>query len=784
MITVFKSITDVSAGFHRSLDWSLDRIRNGASKEAVSLIRIEEDKERRNELKKRLPSLCFSGKFKSRSIAGLVEHSGLICLDFDGYNSDVEMLANRETICANDYTLAAFISPSGKGLKVLVKIPADAETHKAAFDALAEVYKSDHFDHATSDVSRVCFESYDPELYYNSEALTFLDFHVEEDLGMSEDKTPTVVLKSENRIIESLVKWWTRKYGNSKGSRNTNLFKLAVAMNDYGVQKLEATAHLLKYQEADFKAGEIERVVESAYKNTAAHGIKQMSDSLAESQIKQMVRSGKAIDRIAKAMPQLSESELEYAVEVSNEEILVENYWNFTENGKIVVSPTKFRTHLIQAGYCKYFPTGNDGFIFAKIESNILREVSPAMIKDEILLELLDRDEIGSQPFDHIARNTGLFKAEFLNMLPTADIKMKRDTPCMCYLYYRNCAVEISKDGVKAIDYVDLDSYVWKDQIIDRDFNGLQEDGGQYEEFVNLIAEKDDEKIASFRSVIGYLLNSYKNSGNNRAVILNDAVISDVPQGGSGKGVFCTAITHIKRTSTLDGKAFSFDSSFPYQTVAPDSQVLVFDDIARNFKFERMFSLITEGINLERKNQQAIKIPVKDSPRIVLSTNYVVGGTGNSFARRKFEMELGTYFGENMTPLDHFGCMLFDDWDETEWARFDSFMIKCEMGYLETGLVQCSSNNLEMRKFVQSTSPAFAEWVGDPESISLNTQMNKAELFQSFQKEYYSDHKNTSQRKFVLWIKEWAQMKGYEVSEGKSYFRWIMVEKPEANTDF
>ena len=91
----------------------------------------------------------------------------------------------------------------------------------------------------------------------------------------------------------------------------------------------------------------------------------------------------------------------------------------------------------------------------------------------------------------------------------------------------------------------------------------------------------------------------------------------------------------------IDGKTFEFTKSFPYQTVSTDCQVLVFDDVKKNFSFESLFCVITEGIT-EYKGQDAIKIPVEHSPKILITTNYTIGGIGGSFERRKMEVEIST----------------------------------------------------------------------------------------------------------------------------------------------
>ena len=121
-----------------------------------------------------------------------------------------------------------------------------------------------------------------------------------------------------------------------------------------------------------------------------------------------------------------------------------------------------------------------------------------------------------------------------------------------------------------------------------------------------------------------------RNKMNNKAIILNDEVISDNPEGGTGKGLFIQGIKQLKKTSILDGKAFDDKKSFPYQTVSQDCTVLVFDDVKQNFNFESKFSLVTEGLTLERKNKDAIKLSVEESPKLVISTNYAIKGAGNS----------------------------------------------------------------------------------------------------------------------------------------------------------
>lgn len=146
MITIFKNIKETSTPFHRPVDFVLDRIKEGKHKELIRSIRKETDKSKRNILKKNLPAICFSGTFSKRSDDALIDHSGVICLDFDGYPSESSMLSFKEALTKDQFVLSAFISPSGNGLKVLIKIPKDADNHKRYFDALSNYFDSEYFD--------------------------------------------------------------------------------------------------------------------------------------------------------------------------------------------------------------------------------------------------------------------------------------------------------------------------------------------------------------------------------------------------------------------------------------------------------------------------------------------------------------------------------------------------------------------------------------------------------------------------------------------------------------
>ena len=789
-ITIFKNIKETSTPFYRDINIVLERIREGACKNLVKKIRLEKKKEERNELKKLLPAICFSGTFSKRADSSINEHSGFICLDFDGYNKTKEMLEEKEKLSKNKYVYSVFISPSGNGLKVLVKIPQDIDNHTNYFNSLEKHFKSPNFDKACKNISRVCYESYDPLIYVNENSSLW---DVIEDIEYKEvvayKDSPTIPITDENKIVEILVKWWEKKYPMIEGQRNQNIYVLAMAFNDYGVNESLASYILGQYSTEDFNMTEITRTIKSAYSHTQNFGTKYYEDEERVNQIKTKLRRGVTKKEVRSQLEDsnLDDQTIEAVLNRVEEENSFKQFWSKNDRGVIKIVHILFKTFLEDNGFYKYCPEGSKNYVFVRVTNNLIDHTSEKEIKDFILDHLLNLDD--TSIYNYFADHTRLFREEFLTLLSTIDIYFIEDTKDSAYLYYKNCAVQISKNEVKPIDYLDLGGYVWKDHVIDRNFNMCSLDDCVYKKFIANICGKKEERINSMESTIGFLLHAHKNLSYCPAVILNDELISDNPEGGTGKGIFMNALAQMKKVVTIDGKSFVFERSFAYQLVSADTQILVFDDVRKHFDFERLFSVVTEGLTLEKKNKDAIKIPFSKSPKIAITTNYAIKGAGNSFARRKWELELHQHYNKQHTPLDDFGKLMFGEWDDDEWCQFDNYMIGCLQNYLNKGLQKSKFVNLKIRQLSAETSHDFIEWCGLLDKEKPNTQLipetklNKHNLYIDFVEEYpdYAPKSKLtiSRTRFYKWLVSYAMFKeGTAPEEGRDASgRWIIIKK-------
>ena len=790
-VTIFKNIKETETPFFKEVSFILKRIKEGKSKNLIKEIRKEKDKTARNELKKNLPAICFSGQFNKRSDSSLLEHSGIMCLDFDGYKKQKDMLQDKEMFINNKFVLSVFVSPSGNGLKVLIKIPADAENHIKYFTSLKTEFDSTYFDTTSKNVSRVCYESYDPLLYYNPNSLIWDTIEEEEHEERSSYKDkPTIKITDENKIVEILVKWWTKRYPMAEGQRNHNVYILAMAFNDFGISKSLASFICNQYESKSFPKNEIETTINSAYGKTQNFATKYYEDTETIDEIKQKLKRGDSKKVIRRQLldTNVDEEVIEAVLEKAEEDDTAK-FWSKNEKGTIKVIPILFKKFLEDSGFYKYCPEGGKNYVFVKVTNNLIDHTSEKEIKDYILDKLYHYEDVSV--YNYFADQTRLFREEFLTLLSTIDIYFIADTKKSSYLYYKNCAVQITKDEVVSIDYVDLGGYVWKDHVIDRMYKECESNQCDYQTFISNVCGQKEKRKLSMESTIGFLMHGHKNLSYCPAVILNDEVISDNPEGGTGKGIFMNALSHMKKLVTIDGKAFTFERSFAYQLVSADTQILCFDDVKKYFDFERLFSVVTEGLTLEKKNKDAIKIPFSKSPKIAITTNYAIKGAGNSFARRKWELELHQHYTKSYTPQDEFGKLFFGDWDSDEWCFFDNYMIYCLQLYLKEGLIQSEFVNLKIRQLSAETSHDFIEWCGllegqeENQKLYIGVQIKKNEMYFDFINEYPDygpkSKMTISRQRFYKWLHAYCVYKtGVPPIEGKDMVgRWFMMEEEE-----
>ena len=167
-VSIFKTIKDTTGGVSVKIQDVFKSIQNGQWIQHVESVRSTETKEQQRIAKKSVPYFTASGTFNHRKDSGLIEHSGIIAIDFD----DLEDVKETKSYLAFDrFSWFTCESISGNGLCVFVKI--DTQKHRESFDYLEQYYLKNYglqIDKACKDISRPRFVTYDPDGILNENA--------------------------------------------------------------------------------------------------------------------------------------------------------------------------------------------------------------------------------------------------------------------------------------------------------------------------------------------------------------------------------------------------------------------------------------------------------------------------------------------------------------------------------------------------------------------------------------------------------------------------------------
>lgn len=454
-------------------------------------------------------------------------------------------------------------------------------------------------------------------------------------------------------------------------------------------------------------------------------------------------------------------------------------FWQI-EDGKANIIRNTFIEFLEVEGFGKMY-LGKD-YIFIQIDNNIVREIAPVKIKDFVIKNVNELTDAGIRKIvkESLIRNAKtLFSESTLECLQTVTPYFAKDTKEKALFFFNNCFVEVAETDIQIKSYEELNDNIWEEQLIKRDFS-LATDVSDFEKFINNVCRNDMSRINSLKSAIGYLLHSYKDPTRTKAIIFTDEKLSDSAFGRSGKGIVANAVKQLKNVLRIDGKNFKFDKSFPFQSVNPDTQILFFDDVTKKFGFEKLFSIITEGMTIEKKNKNEYSIPFERTPKIVITTNHSITGSDDSSKARQFVIEFSDFYNARHEPIHDFGKMFFKEWNEAEWNAFDNFMIGCCQFYLKNELMEYEYVNLIKKKLIDETTSEFEEFIKE---VPFNTEQNKKELFERFKKEN-EDFGQIKQNTFSKWTKVYAELYDLRIDERKSGSdRYITFRKKDEKPD-
>ena len=398
-------------------------------------------------------------------------------------------------------------------------------------------------------------------------------------------------------------------------------------------------------------------------------------------------------------------------------------FWFENDRGSIVISRYKLQEWLHDNYVQLYFHNANSGaYRLVHTDNKKIKEVHAEDIKKYVKRELVKHGHINVM--EAIMKQTNsIFTDSFFEYIDKAEVKILHDKQDKCYFPFKNNIVVITKDSINTINYGTVDEYIWESQIIDMDIkinNDFDPLSSVFFKFLCKISGDDAKRVQYAMTLIGYILHSFKDPSKPYAPILAEETDDESKGGGTGKGLFFQAIGKLIPVVRIDGKTFKPDKPFAYQRVTLGTKLVIIEDCPKNVDFEKFYPTITEGITIEKKNQDELFLNFAESPKIAFTTNYTISNNSEHSRRRQRVLEFAPFFNSKNTPLDVFGHTFFDDWDQDEWTKFYNLMFYCVKEYMEIGIVPVdNSAKLKRKQIKQQFGEDFLDYYDDIESGKL-----------------------------------------------------------------
>ena len=260
-------------------------------------------------------------------------------------------------------------------------------------------------------------------------------------------------------------------------------------------------------------------------------------------------------------------------------------------------------------------------------------------------------------------------------------------------------------------------------------------------------------------------MHNYKDPSNAKIIVFADSNDDYTKaNGGSGKSLIAyAALKQLRKVKYLSGKSFDPESQFKFQLVNEMDDVILIDDVRKQFTFETLYNAVTNDLEATKKGQTPKVVDFDKSPKIIVTTNWGIFGQGDSDKRRRNVVGFSNYYNNSFTPAMDFGKRLMMDWDETQWAYFDSFFVACVQKYFEIGLKDHNPEAVDMKAINAVEDKEFVDYVIDnlPKWTSELHQFSMEEIIKDIPMDL---RKETPQKTKRSWRKI-IDFLGFEVME-------------------
>ena len=270
-------------------------------------------------------------------------------------------------------------------------------------------------------------------------------------------------------------------------------------------------------------------------------------------------------------------------------------FWTYKNENEIIISVDLLTRFLNKNNFYYYYKDKDNCTLIFEV-NNVIQEVSEDFIikfiqnyidnlKDDYYFD--NNKNFGKEAIRTAFNNFSPQKFnQVLHNLARREIEINKDEKGVCYKYFKNCIVKVTKNKVECLNYNNINKKVWQKKVIQYDFtynNNYQScDAYRFHKLVTASKNLDgaiiynDNRFNALRSSLGYLMYDYKSELDNKSIVFCEEQLSE-NGGRTGKTLTCKMLEQMGCIlAKINGRKVDFSNRFLFQNVDVDTDIIQF----------------------------------------------------------------------------------------------------------------------------------------------------------------------------------------------------------------
>jgi len=363
-------------------------------------------------------------------------------------------------------------------------------------------------------------------------------------------------------------------------------------------------------------------------------------------------------------------------------------FWNIGDRGSVEIDFNGLLEIATGLGFRVYSTMS----VLCRIVGGIVVDYNEPDFYNELKAYIKEED---GDLYSEICRKFEEFVARYWShvvskrLVKIQDEEFLHDSKYICYKYFKNGILKITKDSVILMPYSKLNNLkklIHKDRIQNRSYDLIPYDEDcKYLKFLQLSVELD-KKLDYVMGIIGYLVHDYKDRSMSY-IIAGTEMCEDVRQGGgTGKNVLFEMLSHSISYYLYPGSQCSDVDEDTFQGWR-NQKLFVISDPNKRFDWKTLKQAADGDITVHRMYKDRMVLGYNETPKFVVVTNYAVRIDDGGVKRRVINLEFTDFFKKVGGVNGYFKGIFPDCWNQGDWIGYDQFIVLCIQQWFKSGYV-------------------------------------------------------------------------------------------------